>query len=417
MARRPIRASDGPIIELASSAEVIAVLGDYSAANPPWLPAAHPFPQGSLPPRFDFNGISQRQLTELIAVRGPLHCSDGWSYLSKAISALFLGDRHAARHLAYYAELRASLSILASQGIGIFNNINCVIDDAGNRHDLENRGTHEMCWLALDHWAKTPGSFEKIASAININGATLFEALSAYFPGSSGTTLGHGLIKGWGVDLSAATDDHIARNYSSYTPNDLSPMSGRPALDLDFIGSLWRSFQPSAFGLERHLLRLILETELANTGGATLSPLGYANLDPRIAAHVSEGFLSRTEEVDEHPIIRTADTTDTSAEAMLARGAILLRIATSLAQDNLGKAGVGINELEPWWSTLGLERGLWSHPAEPTDMSELWMEVEDALEAASRAEQTSRHGWLGELPGSTLRLFQTERIALWNLCA
>lgn len=417
MPLRNINAADKAAIELASSAEMIAVLGDYAAGNPPWLPAAHPFPQGSLPARFDFNGISQRQLTELIAVRGPLHCSDGWGYLSKAISALFLGDRHAARHLAYYAELRAALSILASQGIGVFNGTNCVIDDAGNRHDLVRGGTHEICWMALDHWAKVPGSFEKIASAININGATLFDALTAYFPGSSGTTLGHGLIKGWGVDLSAATDDRDARNYSSYTPNDLSPMSSRPALDLDFIGSLWRSFQPSAFVLERHLLRVILETELTNTGASSLSRSAYENLDPRIAALVSRDFLFRAEEIDEHPIIRAADTTDTSAEAMLARGAILLRIATSLAQDNLGKAGIGIDELQPWWSALGLERGLWSHPAEPTDMSALWMEVEDALEAASQAEQTSRHGWLGELPGSTLRLFQTERIALWNLCA
>lgn len=417
MPLRNIRPADQVAIELASSSEMIAVLGEYSAAQPPWLPAAHPFPQGSLPARFDFNGISQRQLTELIAVRGPLHCSDGWGYLSKAFGALFLGDRHAARHLAYYAELRAALSILASQGIGIFNGTNCVIDHAGNRHDLVNGGTHEICWMALDHWAKVPGSFEKIASAININGANLFEALTAFFPGSSGTSLGHGLIKSWGVDLSAATNDRDARNFSSYTPNDLSPMGGPPALDLDFIGSVWRSFQPSAFVLERHLLRLILETEMTNTGATSLSSTAYANLDPRIAALVSEDFLFRADDADEHPVMRAADTTQTSAEAMLARGAILLRIATSLAQDNLAKAGVGIEVLQPWWSPLGLERGLWSHPAEPDDMSALWMEVEDALEAASQAEQTSRHGWHGELPGSTLRLFQTERIALWNLCA
>jgi hypothetical protein len=63
---------------------------------------------------------SPRQLSQYVAASTVLHCADGWSYLGKAISCLLRGDPHRCRHLAYYAELRAALSLLASEGVGIF---------------------------------------------------------------------------------------------------------------------------------------------------------------------------------------------------------------------------------------------------------------------------------------------------------
>jgi len=60
---------------------------------------------------------SPTQLSEYIAASCLLHCSDGWSYLGRAISALLRGDPHRARHLAYYAELRAATALLAKVGV------------------------------------------------------------------------------------------------------------------------------------------------------------------------------------------------------------------------------------------------------------------------------------------------------------
>src|ERR1700685_1183046 len=59
-----------------------------------------------------------RHLSQYIAASCILHCSDGWSYLGKAIMSLLRGDPHRCRHLAYYAELRAVMSLVATEGIG-----------------------------------------------------------------------------------------------------------------------------------------------------------------------------------------------------------------------------------------------------------------------------------------------------------
>src|ERR1700722_668599 len=63
------------------------------------------------------NRINVRNLSQYIVASCLLHSTDGWSYLGKAILALMRGDPHRSRHLAYYAELRAAMSILASEGI------------------------------------------------------------------------------------------------------------------------------------------------------------------------------------------------------------------------------------------------------------------------------------------------------------
>jgi hypothetical protein len=50
-----------------------------------------------------------------------IHCFNGWNYLSAAVNSMLEGDYGSAIHSAYYAELRSIFSILASQGIGVFN--------------------------------------------------------------------------------------------------------------------------------------------------------------------------------------------------------------------------------------------------------------------------------------------------------
>src|SRR5688572_29446428 len=52
-----------------------------------------------------------QQLAQYVAASTLLHCADGWSYLGKSIISLLRGDPHRALHLAYYAELRAAISL------------------------------------------------------------------------------------------------------------------------------------------------------------------------------------------------------------------------------------------------------------------------------------------------------------------
>src|SRR5258708_5013650 len=102
---------------------------------------------------------SASQLSEYIVASCLLHCTDGWSYLGRAIWALLKGDPHRARHLAYYAELRAAIALLATEGIGVFNNEHFAITAPGIASQLATRqGTHHFVWDCLEFWASEPSS-------------------------------------------------------------------------------------------------------------------------------------------------------------------------------------------------------------------------------------------------------------------
>src|SRR5438132_11064264 len=49
--------------------------------------------------------VNTRHLAQYIASSAPIHCTDGWTYLGRAIICHARGDSQTALHLAYYAEL------------------------------------------------------------------------------------------------------------------------------------------------------------------------------------------------------------------------------------------------------------------------------------------------------------------------
>jgi hypothetical protein len=118
---------------------------------------------------------------------------------------LAAGDAHAARHLAYYAELRAALSLLATQGIVVLTGLNFDVDARWRATSpVAAAPTHEMCWLLLEHWGSSPSAFDAPSlPAMTIRGATLSDALRAYFPSPvpDGFLSGQ-LVRDWGFDLS-----------------------------------------------------------------------------------------------------------------------------------------------------------------------------------------------------------------------
>jgi len=98
-----------------------------------WLPLGHPARSCQIVDPATHKGIrrldqarqnlTDAQMISLVAACGPNHCLDGWSYLSRSVSALVARDGHSAKHMAYYAQLRAAMSMLAVSGVGIFNGL------------------------------------------------------------------------------------------------------------------------------------------------------------------------------------------------------------------------------------------------------------------------------------------------------
>jgi hypothetical protein len=357
------------------------------------------------------------------------------------LAALVAGDMHAARHFAYYAQLRASLAVLACEGIGVFDGVNCVANSSGRLSQIDevprqNRpfGTHAMAWLALDAWARGASSGSTIARAITIRKVSFDSSLRSMWPGTTSRPAAHDLILAWGIDLQRAIDDRHARNASSYTAQILNPLYQTAEETLEFLIGFWEAFEPESgdpfLSIDRHLFRLMVETQHRNINPT--SPLAqvaadissrHLDLHPSVQATVTPSFLSRTEIPDDQFIIRYARSQSTPSHPteMISRGALLLRSATAMVTQVFFDAGITATpDLDFWLLKFGSNLGLWGQAGPPTPMYELWADVREALDDVLETRSLcpkpfSRFEWATQENGLP-RIFEAERIVLWGLC-
>ncbi|WFS03108.1 hypothetical protein [Rhizobium tumorigenes] len=406
------RADSSPVVN------ALASLGNRSV--PPWLNPGHPYPTGALPTApAQFAALAPSDLIETIAARSPLHALDGWGYLGRAINSLISGDPHASRHLGYYAELRAALSILASSGIGIFNRQNVVVDAAGSIHSMAPRSTHDMCWAAIAHWATIGNSLETVISPISLGGASLNELLRAFFPGASTAAAGY-LMQEWGFDLQQGANDKDERNSSSYQPTALLNLLTTPNGDAEFLTMFWEAMRPGSPILNKHLLRILLEVESLSLGDVSLHEREhrYTQMDDRARRLVPIGFLLREDDpVDHQFLIHAASRSDPAHPySMICRAALLLQVATGISEACMVRAGIQpTTKFDNWWRQFGIDHGLWAPPYSPSASTELWEDVNIALEDLATAPVASRHQWVASMGGGAVRLCETERAGLWGL--
>jgi hypothetical protein len=109
----------------------------------------------------DRNSLPQASIVdfaECVAASALVHCGDGWGYLGRAADAILKGDLHASVHLIYYSELRASMALLATQGIYIGSGRHFALDGAGGAALLSAEGTHAAAWKIFDVWRQSSGA-------------------------------------------------------------------------------------------------------------------------------------------------------------------------------------------------------------------------------------------------------------------
>jgi len=420
MAFKPLGADDRSAVAKADYRAIqaqLAALGIRGA--PPWLRPENVRQDGSVPRgKAALAAVKKEDLLEVLAIRGPLHALDGWSYVGRALNALIAGDSHAARHLAYYGELRGALSLLASSGIGIFNSQNVCIDQNSDVVLMSSRGTHDMCWPTIVEWAQRTGSVDRLVSPVMLAGSSMLDAFRDFFPGET-SSVGAYLMEEWGFDLQQGAGDQAERNWSSYQPTALLPQQTSPADDTLFLRMFWEALRPGAMGLERHLFRILLEAESLSTGKVLSDFFNrYSRLDERLQTIVSWPFLTREDEPCDHQLLCHAANRNSPAHpySMLCRAALLLKFATGMAETNLQTAGIRPTQrFESWWRGFGIEHGLWSPHAEPDLPEELWGDIDVALEDIEAAPAEHRHGWTFALGSSAFRVCEAERAALWGL--
>jgi hypothetical protein len=387
--------------------------------------------------------VQRRDLAQYIAASVSLHANDGWSYLGRAVGCVLAGDTHRALHLAYYAELRAAMSLLASAGIGIFNTRHFIVPTVNNTIKLHcNSGTHVTAWAALEYWAQQPGSGTLFASLIRPEGRSLDDWFQPQGGAATLAPQAQNWFMQWGMDLGLASKDRAARNESSYRPDGIPvTWDAAPKEGLEFIRDTWSALEPSSTSsfeqIDRHILRLALERHFYGlTGNAAVAadPAFVTLVDKTVDA---QSFASATANRLKKFMLRQSAPTDplifrystlppgtpaTDALAVLSRAVLLLRVATGSAHDLLQQAGFAADVLSFWWQKLGEARGLWPAGSPPAALSDLWADVEDslseiaAIEAANPAAFDTINTVAFGQDGRLNVLSSHERVGLWGLC-
>jgi hypothetical protein len=383
-----------------------------------------------------------RHLSQYIAASCLLHCTDGWSYLGKAISSLLRGDPHRARHLAYYAELRAAMSLLASNGVGVFDKYHFVIDAPNSVAALRaNSPTHQFVWDCPEYWCAQPMSGDLFASIVRPNGRTLHDWLAPLGGGSVVAPQAKDWFLKWGMDLQLPAQDRDVRNESSYRPDGMmDAWSLNPQPTLAFVRDIWLALEPtrpSRFEIiDRHILRLALESIFKGRRGvsAASNPTAFQRFastvvdNQGLSQDASEQWLQffcRRLAPDNPSIFELSKLspgmTENSHSAIVARATLLLRVASGSTADLFQAVGFTSDAMAFWWERVGHSRGLCEGVKGADGLLDLWADIELLLRdldifQTTYAPNDQTFFRVGSKLGQALvGLASCERVAVWSL--
>lgn len=388
--------------------------------------------------------LNAPDLVESIAVSSILHLYDGWSYLAQALRATFRNEDAIARHLAYYGELRASLSILASHGIGVFSTQHVVVDASEDVHKFTKGNTHTLAWSALEAWGKTSISGILIGAEIQAFGRDMGDWIIAFQGTSTPSLVGADWVENWGIDLSAFSSDKKTRNEVSYGVDfDHSKICHTPKTIEPWLRELWLTSEPGGAPfelLDRYLVRSTLEgiynTKFKNslhTPEQSTADLREKMLDACItigldADEIVDFFIR---DVCEEDLLvmklarsRSAVQDSLQYQEVMSRTYLLLRLATASVSSLLHKASLSTDDLAFWWIKASEASGLWDGALGLTtteEVKDLWADTSLSLDEFAECivnNPGNADSWFffnNNISKELESLSRVEKVALWGL--
>jgi len=390
--------------------------------------------------------LASADLGQYIAASAPIHCADGWTYWGRALDAHCRGDFDTARHLAYYAELRAAMSFLATRGIGIFDEIHIVIG-SGKQCSVfppahRPQGTHEITWYVLEYWPTLAGSGQALLNAVSPQGVSLSDWIGQFH---NSTVVSSELAKTWlpiwGLDIKRFAYDRQSRNQASYRPTQYPKRVHATAKEVSkFAYDIWRMFEPAASPfrlLDDHLLRRSLQFAFRFRTGSlhTTNPASFkADVVRTVEAllsgsteknNVTDFILERYEQ-GRPRLLSEAMKSDLPSHPghhmqAISRAALLLRFASGFVERLFVRSGVTNANLHFWLSEFVVKRGIWKDSGTtPGKWADLWDDIGDALsdeeewQTKNAAGAPSIADWRGDRIESVGRFGEAERIVPWS---
>lgn len=331
--------------------------------------------------------VRQDHIAKYVSASGPAHTIDGWAFLGRAVDATLRGDRTSAVFFGYYAELRAAMALLAAEGLGVLNGKHPVISSAGASDVLSGQRTHDLAWLALNHWAGLKRANVLINALIAPRGVALSVWLEKLAPGVSLSALTDQWLSLWGIDLITLNDDHDLRNLSSYRPSQFrSEASISAAESLSLVSDLWTLLEPSRGERFPALGRALLKRALRTVGITSVSAtnLSFIAMEAEEAEEWAEFLSDGGESLVLSSAAKRSDLTSATCHLeVISRAGLLLCVATEASRRLLVAGSFDKEALRFWWEAQGLERGMWSAAGVPDDPFDSWADVGEAVTAAT----------------------------------
>ena len=330
--------------------------------------------------------------------------------------------------MAYYAELRAAMSLLASEGVGIFRNRHVAIGNNCVTVDFSGPTTHAATWELMKTWGNDPSRSSTILDSITVEQRTINEwLLEANISSSVQHLVAGDWLKEWSIDLSIFLEDRNLRNEVSYRPSRIvRNRSSAPAKTevIDALMLAWDPIRPSADRggalVDFDLLALALSR--ARDRGNLSQAQWEKFLDENLTA-ASASLRNHLKDPAswDHDIFALAEDTTVppKVSAVLSRATLLLRIANAVCALKLEQAHVMRDDLRFWWDCLGQECGYWTPGDEPDTFADLWTDVSDSIGAIDVEVQTygspTTMSEVHRIVGPSVSLTQHPRALFWLL--
>lgn len=391
--------------------------------------------------------IKQSNINSFLAASSLSHLLDGWQYLSNAFNAVLNGDEHTAIHLSYYAELRSAMSLLATEGIGVFSNKHIGVYSTNSNGEIPKNyykqngtyvkpqcPTHKFVWDVMEKWnnsAFKPSN--EILKIFKVNGKNFYDITEYFHPSTSGSTLltvqtVKQWLKEWCFDIKQYKNDRENRNEVSYRPQRI--INFNQTIDFQSIinnlEKYWSIISPSGVDkfslLDKYLLRKLFDTLYSKiTTTSTKNDLivnAFTQLG--INDQLLFDFLDyKSPYENDHIIFSQANLRKTTTLSILARATLLLRIAVGLVSQLYKDGGVNKNELNFVWDQYGLDGGFWSVGEIYGDFNNLWSDVQTSIadlkmDINSIGINTDIYSVKNRKPLEIIHFGQINRACLWG---
>jgi len=319
-------------------------------------------PMGS--PTATLLGNTQSKFDTELAADQIIHLAEGWRYLASALYAFANHSEGAATHQAYYAELRAALSLFSGHGIKINNNKNAYLNSSGKRIGFPGL-THTIVWDLWNEWVRLPAAEDLLNKNIKLTPGVTLDSLRPFLGGAVAAQA----LEKWGYDLLKLTDDHNARNEKSYQPYwESKPLTLMAPQKVGFIKALWDLMLPTTetelqfdAGYIKYLITK-LQSEL-HRGDAQASEAWLKKVIADVSGDcgIEEESLSHSisQATSDFQIFEYAGAPEVEAENVISRAFFLLRIATLSAQNNFHLPNGAMSPCAKWLENWLGHAGLW----------------------------------------------------------